>query len=442
MAAGYVDSDSGSDAATTTISVTRPSSANDGNHLRAFLSIRANNTIDTVPSGWSLVSEIDAGGASDPYLLQYKFSGSGANGSLASGDTGPWDFERSDDTGGHAWATIAISDTDGNETAGTTTDTGSGTSHAATGLTAATDDLLIGVWGMNHTTNATWSADGSMTEREDTQHNGGTLRLGIMLATESPSAGATGTRTSTSSTSVSGAAILVSVPAAVLDASPQVGIAASTETALPVTALPAPETATPLLELATRAPNVVAGALPTEAAYVEAETLTGSALFEHTTSGSDDLDFTGSNRLEVDLTLPNDGTAFTPIEATDMDSGRTTLKVAVAGSPTRAVTYTVDDGTTTETNTFYSTAIGRAAGEGNRIALAVEFDADGGVLLEEATRSDSSGSLAMILSATPWSMATTPSTSLSRSHSATPCVTVACAWSIRRTAPRRSPGMS
>lgn len=161
----------------------------------------------------------------------------------------------------------------------------------------------------------------------------------------------------------------------------------------PVT-FPTVEETTPILEMATRSPKVVAGAFPTEAPYIEAVTLAGAALLEHTTAGSDGLDFVGSFRVEFDVALPDDGTNYVLIEAVDTTSGRTTVKVTVAGTPTRAVTFVIDDGATTETHVFYATAVGRAAGAGSRIAVAAGFDVEGGVSVETAVRTDTSNGLA------------------------------------------------
>lgn len=165
-------------------------------------------------------------------------------------------------------------------------------------------------------------------------------------------------------------------------------------------------TATPVLELGTRGPAPTDG-LPTTAQYVTAATLATNALFDHTTSGVNALDFDGNFRLEFDVSLPS-GTSWDLIEVTDQTSSRTVMKVNVTAGNTRSVVFTVDDGTTTETHTFYGLQAGRLAAKAVRFRLAVEWSPDGSVQVDYADASDADGTL----SSAAWSTVASASSAL------------------------------
>ena len=145
--------------------------------------------------------------------------------------------------------------------------------------------------------------------------------------------------------------------------------------------------ADPVLELGTRAPNPIDG-FPTSRRYLTAATLASNALLDHTTSGSDNLDFTGTFRVEMDVTLP-EGSAFTLFEATDSTSGRQTARLTVSGAADRALVWTVDDGTTQEDHTFYGSVVGRMAGRATRLRVAAQWSDEGGVQIDATEPTDS-----------------------------------------------------
>jgi hypothetical protein len=214
MAATYRAIDNTTAGGTTTITGTYPSGIVSGDRVWAFITIRGSYTITAVPTGWTLHTSIDGGAGGDPTTLIYK-----KDDAYTSGTTEDW--TRSSSSGGHCISMIAVYDTNGiTVTASSTNDTGSGTSHGATGVTTATDDLLFAIYGQNHTTGSmTWTYDGGGTEIADLHHGGGTLRLGHAVYHSSPAAGATGTITGTSSATVSGVALLLSLAASVAGAS-------------------------------------------------------------------------------------------------------------------------------------------------------------------------------------------------------------------------------
>lgn len=202
-----VDS-SGGNTSSATISVTRPGSANDTDRLRIGIAIRGSYTMTGVPSGFTLVDSIDAGAGGDPYLLVYE-----SDNEIGS-DAGPWDWTASSGVGGHAWACVAFEDGTSGEDASANTDTGTTTSHVATGVTVdGENDLLLAFYALNASSGTpTWSTAWG-TELEDEVYPFGTVRLGISVHHETPGAGASGTRTGTSSASESGAAVVLSIPA-------------------------------------------------------------------------------------------------------------------------------------------------------------------------------------------------------------------------------------
>jgi hypothetical protein len=106
---------------------------------------------------------------------------------------------------------------------------------------------------------------------------------------------------------------------------------------------------------------------------METTALTDEALFEVTTSGSDSLDETAGLRFEFEIGSALDDTSWRVLDITDVLSSRTTMRVDITGSPTRDVTVTVDDGTTTEAHSFDGTEIARRFGRNQRARFAVEF---------------------------------------------------------------------
>jgi len=206
MAATYRDIDNTTAAGTASVVGTYPSGIVSGDRVWAVITIRGSYTITAVPSGWTLETSIDGGAGGDPTtLIYYKDT------AWTSGTSETW--TRSSSVGGHAVSMIAVHSTDGvTVTASSTNDTGSGTTHGATGVTAATGDLLLAIYGQNHSSGAmTWTYDGGGTEICDTHHNSGSLRIGHSIYHSSPGAGATGTITGTSSATVSGVAVLLAL---------------------------------------------------------------------------------------------------------------------------------------------------------------------------------------------------------------------------------------
>ena len=167
-------------------------------------------------------------------------------------------------------------------------------------------------------------------------------------------------------------------------------------------------TATPVLELGTRAPNPTDG-LPTSSQYVEAVTLATNALFDYSTGGDEAADFDGDLRVEWDLSLPA-GASWTLIDLVDDLRSVTIFKVVVTAGDTRSVAVTVSDGTSSETNTFYGLTAGRLAGKSVRFRLAVQFSQTQAVSVEYADADDDSATL----STATWSTVGSASTTIGR----------------------------
>jgi len=204
VATTYQTVDTATAGGTTTITGTAPTGTTSGDTLWCVITMRASYTITAVPSGWTLYDSIDGGGGGDPTTLIYSHP-------YTSGTS--WNWTRSSSSGGHTVSVIRV-DSDDPETVTvySENDTGSGTSHGATGVTTVAGDLLLAIYGQNHSSGAiTWTYDGGGTEIVDTHHNSGTIRVGHSIYHSSPGAGATGTITGTSSATVSGVAILIAL---------------------------------------------------------------------------------------------------------------------------------------------------------------------------------------------------------------------------------------
>lgn len=205
MAAAVEDATSGGGNGTS-VTVTRPAGASDGSRLLIALNIRGSYTITSVDADCTLLASIDTGGGGYPYLLVYEFTRNG--GILETADTS-WSFTISSGNN-YQWAAVAISGSDGDYGTPATTDTGTGTSHGATGVTVPGADDAVLAWfaGIDNTGPNTWTPPSGYTEVVDDENGGGTVWPSIEVSWDNPGSGATGTLTATASDSLNGGAVV------------------------------------------------------------------------------------------------------------------------------------------------------------------------------------------------------------------------------------------
>lgn len=173
--------------------------------------------------------------------------------------------------------------------------------------------------------------------------------------------------------------------------------------------------ATPVLELGTRAPNPTDG-LPTASQYLAGNPqygtrLSSGVLASVSTGGDEAVDFDVPFRMEWDLSLGS-GTSWQIVDVTDDLTAQSVFRVTVNASPTHSVVVRVCDlaGRNPETHTFYNTPIGWKAALGVRFRMAVEFNDDQSVIVEYADADDDSGAL----SAAAWTTVGSASTTIGR----------------------------
>ena len=156
----------------TSVTVSRPASTSNGSRLLIALNVRGSYTITSVDADCTLLTSVDTGGGGFPYLLVYEFTRN--SGLLETADTS-WSFTISS-ANNYRWAAVGIANSDGTYVTAAT-DTGTGTSHAANGVTpTGSDDLLLAFFaGIDNTGPNTWTCSAMDAELLDGDSGAGTV---------------------------------------------------------------------------------------------------------------------------------------------------------------------------------------------------------------------------------------------------------------------------